>query len=867
MRLILPLINLAAVISAQKKTSNSAAVQITNQFCQDNSICPTDNKACLKACGKAFAKNCKFCFKKKGENDYSPCLAKCQNSNQNMKKEMTKIQAKFPQENSTPDDVPDDSDKEKGDEKVDVKPTTSSSDLSKSKVCKTWCKKTGILKLDKACAANCARNHLSNENCKNNKKCLTKVLPPAKELDTAGKINYMITNDCESKTCAVGIIFTNGKEVDEMNQESCMVKCVDKIETTCSKFLTNATSLSKYNSMIKKCEKNNKDLLTLAPEKDTDAKVEPNICGPNEFFNQCATNPKCQAEACKNNFPKIKVIKCDKQCYPRCSCEKGYARNENDDCIPVKECPNDGDDFNICGPNERYDNCNANCQKTCDMHLEGIEFDCTKECYEGCVCEKGFIRDGDYCIPLDKCEHRRKTECNNQNEIANTNCWEILNCDEWACDNLDDEEVKNCYKKGMYVKVAACYQHRCECAPGYIRASSELGAECIPEKKCKVKPPKECPVNQHYQECGTACEDNCDDLEKSKGMCIEMCVSGCFCDPGYVKESEDLDLCVPVENCPVQKCGENEYFDRCGPFSCGETCENIGLPEYMRPMCMPPPEGFCLAGCFCEPCFIRSEDGTCKNIKECSMNPKCPDGLIFNKLTGECEPEITIECPGKNEYFDTCGKPSICETCENIGLPKFMKPECDFMLAVCEEGCFCEKGFVRDKQGVCRPIKFCLKNTHCPDGYEFDSRAKKCIAAVQCPWNSHYEICGSQCPNTCDNLEAEAGTCIESCFEGCVCDPGYVKEFEGENARCVPIENCPMEKCELEFEYFDRCHPGLCGVTCENIGLPDYMKPLCGFPPGLCFFGCYCQDGYIRSEKDGSCRPVDECKKEPRAKY
>ncbi|KAM4771095.1 IgGFc-binding protein-like [Rhinophrynus dorsalis] len=56
---------------------------------------------------------------------------------------------------------------------------------------------------------------------------------------------------------------------------------------------------------------------------------------------------------------------------------------------------------------------------------------------------------------------------------------------------------------------------------------------------------------------------------------------------------------------------------------------------------------------------------------------------------------------------------------------------------------------------------------------------------LQCPPNSHYELCGTACPATCVN-PGSPSNCNLPCTEGCVCDPGYVLY----NNKCVPSLQC-----------------------------------------------------------------------------
>jgi len=57
-----------------------------------------------------------------------------------------------------------------------------------------------------------------------------------------------------------------------------------------------------------------------------------------------------------------------------------------------------------------------------------------------------------------------------------------------------------------------------------------------------------CGLNEVYNDCGTACPDTCGtELEKSSGKlryCNRMCVAGCFCADGYVRDAKRNNQCV-----------------------------------------------------------------------------------------------------------------------------------------------------------------------------------------------------------------------------------------------------------------------------------------------------------------------------------
>lgn len=56
---------------------------------------------------------------------------------------------------------------------------------------------------------------------------------------------------------------------------------------------------------------------------------------------------------------------------------------------------------------------------------------------------------------------------------------------------------------------------------------------------------------------------------------------------------------------------------------------------------------------------------------------------------------------------------------------------------------------------------------------------------MQCPPNSHYELCADTCSLGCWALSAPP-QCPDSCAEGCQCDSGFLNDGQA----CVPIQEC-----------------------------------------------------------------------------
>uniref|UniRef100_A0A7R9ZD63 TIL domain-containing protein n=1 Tax=Pseudictyota dubia TaxID=2749911 RepID=A0A7R9ZD63_9STRA len=93
-----------------------------------------------------------------------------------------------------------------------------------------------------------------------------------------------------------------------------------------------------------------------------------------------------------------------------------------------------------------------------------------------------------------------------------------------------------------------CAPAGCFCEEGYVREDDTPGSACILPTNC---PLTTCAANEVYQTCGTACPATCSTKDAIR-PCIAMCVQGCFCEDGYVRD-DDTDACVRSEDCPAEQ--------------------------------------------------------------------------------------------------------------------------------------------------------------------------------------------------------------------------------------------------------------------------------------------------------------------------
>ncbi|KAM9436504.1 IgGFc-binding protein [Clarias gariepinus] len=104
---------------------------------------------------------------------------------------------------------------------------------------------------------------------------------------------------------------------------------------------------------------------------------------------------------------------------------------------------------------------------------------------------------------------------------------------------------------------------------------------------------------------------------------------------------------------------------------------------------------------------------------------------------------------------------------------------------------------------------------------------------ASCKANSHYDVCGAGCPQTCNGFTEPTACQRGPCIEGCVCDVGFVLS----NSECVPMEKCG---CAYQDQYY-------------NLGQVFYPKDKCSQK-------CVCEEqGKVTCKDSFSCGLNEQC--------
>ncbi|XP_066578814.1 zonadhesin, like [Amia ocellicauda] len=246
--------------------------------------------------------------------------------------------------------------------------------------------------------------------------------------------------------------------------------------------------------------------------------------------------------------------------------------------------------------------------------------------------------------------------------------------------------------------------------------------------------------------------------------------------------------------CPLS-CPPNSHYSLCASV-CPESCVAPSLPGGCQPGCV--------EGCQCDPGFVQS-DGQCVALRDC----------------GCLDPQGSYHPVNESWYLPGCGQRCVCQgegviRCQNT----ICSPTESCQLQDGEYGC----------HGPASPSTTTKPTTTSTVSTAKPSTTTTSKPPVQCPPNSHYEVCGRPCLPSC---QAPSTNCTGSCITGCHCDPGYV--YHGRH--CVPVHQCGC--LDQHHNYYE---PGqiIFGEGCSEM--------------------CRCLGNYSTECVSNQCTATEECR-------
>ncbi|XP_055055949.2 IgGFc-binding protein [Misgurnus anguillicaudatus] len=501
----------------------------------------------------------------------------------------------------------------------------------------------------------------------------------------------------------------------------------------------------------------------------------------------------------------------------------------------ISNCPLD------CPANSHYESCGTACPASCVDREASSK--CTLACVEGCQCNEGYVRSGDECIPVKKCGCTYK----DRYYPAEQSFWGDKKCTEKCVCNPQtggvECKVTNCKKSEICDTrngVRDCYPLSYGTCQGigdphyrtFDGKAFDFQGTCTYylSKLLNTADPSLIPFEVLVKN-----ENRGSNKAVSYTKTVSISVYGYT-----IVLSKDNPKLVKVNdlfvNLPYEKDGRL-YIYSSGIFGVVNT--NFGLTlkfNWKSHVVLNLPSTYSnVVGGLCGNWNGNSNDdlrtpddtlaanptlfGTSWKIKD---DPGCSD---------ECKGKVCPKCDATERYKVTYTRPcSIIQDksgpfrgCHEKVNPTQFYEDCvyDMCMFGGHSSALCSflTAYTAACQNALGKVESWRTDTLCP---------------ASCKANSHYDVCGAGCPQTCVGLTEPKG-CMETlCVEGCTCDDGFILS----NGECVSIVQC----------------------GCTYMGL-YYQLGQEFFPEGKCKQKCVCKEnGKVQCEDAFTCRPGETCK-------
>ncbi|KAM6428800.1 IgGFc-binding protein-like isoform 2-T4 [Liasis olivaceus] len=506
-----------------------------------------------------------------------------------------------------------------------------------------------------------------------------------------------------------------------------------------------------------------------------------------------------------------------------------------------------------CPPNSHYEECADLCSADCSGLMSPRI--CPETCAEGCQCDLGYFFDGLGCVSVDSCG------CFGNGSYYRPNEQVLLNECQQVCQCIPGQ--------GLICRTYQCSSDEaCRVQDGIVSCISKdpcKKLQCRIKETCKIENGKASCVPTYKETClgwGEPHYHTFDGLNVDfQGTCTYTFVKYCGNDTTLVpfvvdeknenrgsqavsfvrltniyvygysisihrKDSGKIWLNGVITNLPVTlEDGKIQLF-RSGLNAILQT--DFGLVvsfDWASILMITLPSSY--YGSLC---------GLCGNFNE---NPN--DDMVTpagDKANSVVEWAASWQVKDRDPFcWHHCK--DICPTCEESKRELFESDEFCGLITKVDEGPFrkCHSRLSPDNFFDSCIYDVCLsggaKSILCQalDAYATSCRKEGVIVAdwrtpsgcaLPCPANSHYESCGSACPNSCSDRLASL-SCEKPCVETCQCNEGYVLSVD----RCVPMGSCGCTYNDHYYkpdqEFWDdesctshcKCDPRMGMVVCK----------------------------------------------------
>ncbi|XP_068590666.1 IgGFc-binding protein-like [Cebidichthys violaceus] len=186
----------------------------------------------------------------------------------------------------------------------------------------------------------------------------------------------------------------------------------------------------------------------------------------------------------------------------------------------------------------------------------------------------------------------------------------------------------------------------CEALSSYMAECQEMGVSVLAWRQlsnCSI----ECPAHSQYKLCGSACPPTCG---AQPDVCPEICVEGCFCDPGYVLNGQ---------KCVIREKG------------CG--CSHNG--RYYQPGVTFWADSLCEEKCVCDAATqkVKCERTGCRTGEKCGVVNGVQDcyPVSFETCSARGDPHFSSFDGRKFDFQGNCVYRLVSVRADTTGLTPF----------------------------------------------------------------------------------------------------------------------------------------------------------------------------------------------------
>uniref|UniRef100_H9GN55 VWFD domain-containing protein n=1 Tax=Anolis carolinensis TaxID=28377 RepID=H9GN55_ANOCA len=462
-----------------------------------------------------------------------------------------------------------------------------------------------------------------------------------------------------------------------------------------------------------------------------------------------------------------------------------------------------------CPRNSHYELCAKECGQSCNSLY--VPASCPAKCEEDCVCDEGFIKSNDACVPIAQCGCFHQGQYYPVSEYFFPSCEERCQCQAGGrvvCESIrcgPNEEcklldgVQKCHPTGSATcSASGSFYLTFDRLPFNFQGTCTYILAKLQENNVGLTPI-------------TVIIENEDWLNGQKTVIKLVRVNGEFhylpvnllggkvriYQKGFsIKIGSALGFALTYDQhyhvrITLSSTYQGQMTGLCGNYN-GQKDDDLQLPdgtvvsdvaEFVAAWKVPVLGVSCTDGCSGPRCPL------CEIEKEEDFKQRSSCGII-TASDGPFQACHAIVDP--NVYLNNC----VFELCINGG----------------------------DKEALCKAIQSYV--TACQEAkVDIPPWRSPLFCPLTCPPNSHYRICSNYCETNCARL-TDRYKCPESCAEGCQCDDGFF--FNGIN--CVPLDNCGCfqnGRCLPKGESYltPDCQTS---CTCQNDGSVTCEPSDCG---------------------------------------